>query len=242
MPLANGEKEPLLITRVDDPDAANVSINESNTFQAMLNPSDFSRAREIEYSMKNANGASYINPKFARMGIDRVTFAIVLDNTGVVPPMMNARRNLPVGRRPKADRVEVEDQIKKLKDIVFKYNGKDHEPNHVQLLWGVLIMFCRLEAMSVKYTLFKPSGVPLRAKIDLKFMGYTKGAAADATDQKSSPDLTHLVVVREGDTLPLLCRQIYKDPAYYFEVARYNGLDDFRRLEPGSELRFPPLA
>jgi hypothetical protein len=242
MPLENGEKEPLLITRVDDPGTNKVDVNESNTFQAMLNPSDFSRTRGIEYNMKNALGASYINPKFSRMGIDRATFAVVLDNTGVVPPMMNAASNLPRGRRRKTQRVEVEDQIKKLRDIVFKYNGKEHEPNHVQLLWGALIMFCRLESMSVKYTLFKPSGMPLRAKIDLKFMGYTKGVAADAADKTSSPDLTHIVVVREGDTLPLLCNQIYKDPAYYLEVARFNQLDDFRRLEPGVELRFPPLA
>lgn len=244
MALDNGQKEPLLITRVDNPETNEVSVSENNTFQAMLNPSDFSRTREIEYNMKNAEGDSYINPKFARMGIDRATFAIVLDNTGVVPVMKNAARNREKALKYRGDsaRMEVEDQILKLKKIVFNVDSKAHEPNHVQLLWGALIMYCRLESMSAKYTLFKPSGAPLRAKIDLKFMGYVMGVEADAVDKKNSPDLTHIIVVREGDTLPLLCNQIYKDPAYYMEVARFNGLDDFRRLEPGAELRFPPLA
>ena len=56
-----------------------------------------------------------------------------------------------------------------------------------------------------------------------------------------SPDLTHRRVVKEGDTLPLLCREIYGAPAYYLRVAQVNGLDDFRILTPGQELFFPPF-
>ena len=49
-------------------------------------------------------------------------------------------------------------------------------------------------------------------------------------------------IVRSGDTLPLLTKQVYGSADRYLEVARVNGLDDFRRLTPGQELRFPPLA
>jgi hypothetical protein len=45
-----------------------------------------------------------------------------------------------------------------------------------------------------------------------------------------------------GDTLPLLCFQIYQESKYYVEVARVNGLDDFRNLEPGRQILFPPLG
>ncbi len=55
--------------------------------------------------------------------------------------------------------------------IVYKYDGSNHEPNHVRVLWGNLIFFGRLESMSVEYTLFKPGGEPLRAKIKLSFSG-----------------------------------------------------------------------
>ena len=58
---------------------------------------------------------------------------------------------------------------------------------------------------------------------------------------RSSPDLSHLVEVRDGDTLPLLCDRIYGDAAYYVDVARFNGLDNFRQLTPGVRLHFPPL-
>jgi nucleoid-associated protein YgaU len=59
---------------------------------------------------------------------------------------------------------------------------------------------------------------------------------------RSSPDLSHDVVVVEGDTLPLLCYRIYRDSSYYPEVAQVNGLSNFRRLKPGMRLFFPPLA
>jgi nucleoid-associated protein YgaU len=53
--------------------------------------------------------------------------------------------------------------------------------------------------------------------------------------------MTHVRLVKEGDTLPALTREIYGDYRYYLEVARVNQLDDFRSLEPGTRLFFPPL-
>jgi nucleoid-associated protein YgaU len=49
-------------------------------------------------------------------------------------------------------------------------------------------------------------------------------------------------VVRAGDTLPLLCYQVYEDPSYYLQVAKANNLSNFRKLEQGTELFFPPIA
>jgi nucleoid-associated protein YgaU len=50
------------------------------------------------------------------------------------------------------------------------------------------------------------------------------------------------VEVKAGDTLPMLCYQIYKDSSYYLAVARLNQLQNFRQLQPGQLLRFPPLV
>jgi nucleoid-associated protein YgaU len=67
------------------------------------------------------------------------------------------------------------------------------------------------------------------------------GAERVRRDNASSPDLTHLRDVREGDTLPLLAQEIYGNPHLYLEVARVNRLVNFRRLRPASRLSFPPL-
>ena len=62
-----------------------------------------------------------------------------------------------------------------------------------------------------------------------------------AREKKSSPDLTHERVVKEGDNLPLMTYRIYGDPKYYLEVARVNGLTNFRKLTPGQKIVFPPI-
>ena len=50
-----------------------------------------------------------------------------------------------------------------------------------------------------------------------------------------------ILQVVDGDTLPLLCNKIYKDSSYYIQVAKFNGLNKFRNLKPGTKLKFPPL-
>ena len=95
--------------------------------------------------------------------------------------------------------------------------------------------------MDVEYTVFSPTGKPLRATVKLEIERSLDEEEEQKRKNNSSPDLTHIVIVKAGDTLPLLCQRIYQDTRYYLEVARHNELIDFRNLIPGSELHFPPL-
>ena len=88
--------------------------------------------------------------------------------------------------------------------------------------------------MKVEYQMFKPNGVPLRAKITLSFKGFTDPAQESQVANRSSPDLTHIVTIKEGDTLPLLCDEIYRDSKYYLKVAKANNLVDVRNLKAGN--------
>jgi hypothetical protein len=38
-----------------------------------------------------------------------------------------------------------------------------------------------------------------------------------------------------------MCYRIYGSTGYYLEVAAINGIDNFRNLEPGTRVLFPPL-
>lgn len=226
----SAEKIQLTITRVFVSRSGSLSVDSSAEFKAMLNPSEFSHKRAITYNTRRTLGQVGADTKFSAVNPDTVGFSLVLDGTGVVPKPPGARRQ------------EVEAQIKMLNDVVYKYVGSKHEPGHVRLLWGTLILYGRLTDMSINYTLFKPSGDPLRAKVSLNFNGFMSNKEAEIAAGRSSADLSHVIEVREGDTLPLLCNKIYGDPAYYLEVARFNGLTDFHRLAPGSRLQFPSLA
>jgi hypothetical protein len=212
-------------TKGDTPKATGKSIS------LLINPSEFKLSRRTRYAGSVPMGDTGSGRNFSRMQPARLDFSTVFDGTGVVPIPQNL--SLPP---------EVEDQLNALNDVVYTYNGKEHEPNVVWVLWGRLSFYGRLTSFDIEYTLFRPSGAPLRAKANLSFQGYKNPQEATLEANMSSPDLSHLVVVTEGDTLPLLCHRIYGDSRYYVEVARFNGLPTFRALKPGLTLHFPPLG
>lgn len=204
-----------------------VTVKQSPKFEVMLNPSGYNHQYTISYNQTKTFGQIGTDSKFSAVDAEKVTFDIVLDGTGVVSPGQGAP--------------EVATRIRELNTIAYKYDGNDHQPNHVRLLWSSLIFFGRLDSMSVDYTLFKPSGEPLRAKVKLAFVGFMSKEEQVLKANRSSPDLSHRVLVKEGDTLPLLCYRIYKDASYYQDVATVNNLTNFRDIKPGVWLDFPPL-
>jgi len=197
----------------------------SDTFRAMLNPSSWSHRHTISYDRKAAFGKASPTVRFSGTDEEEVSFDLVLDGTGVVEGATQ----------------DVRTQIERLKGVVYAYDGHQHEPSVVKLSWGSLVFFGRLRGLSVEYTVFEPGGDPLRARAKLAFLGFMTEKEESLRANRSSPDLSHVVVVQRGDTLPLLCHRIYRDAAYYPEVARFNDLTDFRHLEPGTRIRLPPL-
>ncbi|MBC7562514.1 MAG: peptidoglycan-binding protein [Gemmatimonadaceae bacterium] len=228
---ASGQKTQLTLTRCSIRPDGTLSIETAVAFTAMVNPSELSHAHSIAYNTRPTLGQVASDAKFSAINPDTLKFAIVLDGTGVVPSPTP-------GGAPR----DVQTMLGQLNQVVYSYVSDKHEPSHVRVLWGTIIFFGRLDSMSVRYSLFKPSGAPLRAKVDLSFVGTMSKKEGELVSNKSSPDLSHSVLVREGDTLPLLCDRIYNDSSYYPEVARFNGLADFRSLQAGQRLHFPPLG
>jgi Contractile injection system tube protein len=223
-------RTPLTITQLNVAPDGTVSVNRSKRFTALLNPGDYKHQRAISYSQQEVLGQLGSESKFSAVGPDKLNFSLMFDGTGVVPP------NTPADAGK-----DVSTQLRELNEVVYQYDGNHHEPSHVRLLWGTLSMDARMESMSTAFNLFKSSGEPLRAKVELGFVSFVTKKEASLLANRSSPDLTHRVLVREGDTLPLLCQRIYGDARYYLQVARHNGLAGFRLLVPGTTLHFPPL-
>ncbi|NKB82601.1 MAG: peptidoglycan-binding protein [Nitrospirales bacterium] len=208
-------------------DSGKISVDTSKKkFEVMINPSDYTHGFTIQYNKDEALGATGSEQKFDAYKPEKISFDLVIDGTGVVAG---------------TSAVDVKTRMKDLEGTVYKFDGNAHEPQYVRLLWGSLLFYGRLETLSVQYTLFKPSGEPLRAAVKLSFIEFVSKEEEALEANKTSPDLTHIVEVKAGDTLPLLCARIYKDSSYYIDVARWNNLVNFRDIEPGSRLHFPPL-
>jgi len=194
-------------------------------FDAMINPQDITLKEGINYEQAESIGKSEAEPKYKSHKGSTLDFELTIDGTGVVTGVMD----------------NVEDKLKKLREVTLNFDGSIHQPRYVRISWGEVLFDGRCISLSTKYTLFKPDGAPLRATATLSFTSFMDSETAAKLEKKSSPDLTHVRSVRAGDTLPLLCEQIYNDSSKYLQVARVNGLVDFRNLEPGTEIHFPPL-
>jgi hypothetical protein len=199
-----------------------------------INPEQYSRAYKILYNDTQSQGSSQGAPDYNRTLADVVTFQLIFDGTGVVP------HTVPGVIPYMQDGIVT--QINLFLQLAFDYDGDIHSPNFIQLSWGTLVFNCRLSTLNITYTLFKPDGTPLRAKADVTFVEYQAPPETAQEDNALSPDLSRVVTVRAGDTLPLLCYRIYGSSVYYTEVAQVNGMGGFRELIPGMQILFPPLS
>ena len=216
-----GMLEKLVIRAHAKPDYSDSPIGE---FRAFLNPHEITLAYEMEYDSAQGAGTTGSRMEFKKVKPGDLSLTFFLDGTGAT-----------------GEKIDVQARIEEFQTVTG-YNGDIHRPNYLKVAWGTLqVKRCVLKGATIAYKLFRPDGVPLRAVITANFTDNSDDQTRVALAQDQSPDLTHVRLVRAGDTLPALCYRIYGDPGHYLAVARANGLDHFRRLTPGTRIVFPPV-
>lgn len=195
-------------------------------YNAMINPDTIKWQRSIEYNEQQPPNTSAPSQKYKSTPVEKLNFDIVIDCTGIVD----------------SKRVDMNQEISSLESKIYTYNGKIHRPNFVKVQWGKSLVFKGvLKSMDTSYALFRPDGSPLRAKLSLGFSEYISPQSVEELETKKSPDITHLISVVEGNTLPQLCEQTWNNDSYYIQVTQYNQLNKFRNLKGGQKLIFPPI-
>ena len=216
-----GTLERLIIKAYERPDYSGQPVGQ---FDAYVNPNEITIAYEVEYDSAQGAGTTGSRMNFKKMKPGDLSLTFFIDGTGA-------------NGRP----IDVQEKVEKFQTVTG-YNGEIHRPNYLKVVWGTLqVKRCVLKSASIAYKLFKPDGIPLRAVVTAAFTDSADDQTRVALAQDESADLTHLRVVKAGDTLPLLCDRVYGDPFMYLQVAEANGIDDFRALKPGMRIFFPPV-
>jgi nucleoid-associated protein YgaU len=208
-------------------------------FRTLLNPENYIFKYKIEQNDDQASGTSATAPRFNRALPEDLELEFVFDRTGVLTDYGAAGPS--DDKTFKDEGRGVIDDIEHFKKVVFDYNGEEHKPNYLIISWGTLLFKGSLSEMDITFKLFKPDGTPLRATARAKFKGFVEDDLRVAMENNSSPDLTHVREVKKGDTLPLMAFRIYGDSKYYLEVAKANRITNFRKLEVGQRIFFPPI-
>jgi nucleoid-associated protein YgaU len=222
-------------------------------FTAQLNPNSLNIQYAIQYDGEQTQpiASEGREPRYQRSAPTQLDFELMFDGTGVVPSppegIAGALENVPIAgaiASAIAGKDEAYDVIKNIRafnKIVYQKDGNIHRPRMVEIVWGQLVFSGALNSLSYNFKAFKPDGTPLRATAQVSFREAHNGFLQEAKTKTNSPDLTHLVTVKEGDTLPMLSHKMYGDASLYMEVAKVNNLLNIRKLKAGSVLQFPPV-
>lgn len=201
--------------------------NKIEEYTVTFNPEKFSHDFRIAYDKQQAIGSSGTETRYFKTLPESISFSLLFDST--IELEDNKDKN-------------VNTELNKFKDVVFKYNGDIHRPNYLKLIWGNFFFKGQVESMQITYTAFSSEGDPQKATADVHFIQVKEQKTRLSEENKSSPDLTHVYNVKEGDTITIIASRIYGNPRYYLNIAKVNKLKSFREIKPGMQLILPPIV
>ncbi|NER21526.1 MAG: LysM peptidoglycan-binding domain-containing protein [Symploca sp. SIO1C2] len=233
-----------------------ISRKEEGSFVVMFNPESYSLKYVNQHSKYQGINTTGRTPQYSLSQPEELSLTLIFDGTDVTNYLTSQSRLGGIGNTALntlgtavsvgpfsrlVGQTDVYKRVQEFLDLTVKLNGKTHEPNFLEVVWGDLIFNCKLQTVDVKYTLFTRSGQPLRAELGVVFIGSISDKKRVRGDNLQSPDMTHVREVKNSDTLPLIAQEVYEDSAYYIQLARANNLNSFRQLKPGTTIKLPPI-
>lgn len=124
---------------------------------------------------------------------------------------------------------------------LVKIQPKTHAPPRIRVTWGEGLSFKGIvESVDQKFTLFAPSGVPLRATLGVSMREYKTLEEQLAELNLQSSDHTRTHTVLDGDTLASIAREEYGDPRTWRRIADANAeIEDPTAPPLGTQLLIP---
>lgn len=127
------------------------------TYQAMINPDQFSVSMAASYNTDHVKSSSVSLGRFSSMNPIDYSCTLLLDGTGVIPTSKEKKT--------------VKEQLSQLSKVFFTElnGGREYKPNYVRITYCDEIFDCRITSYKIDYTLFNADGTPLRAKVTCSF-------------------------------------------------------------------------
>lgn len=192
-----------------------------------VNPAKVKLSKGIRYAEDKQLGSLNGSNVYVRYQPETLYFECLLDMTNAM--------------EEDDEKKPVHDMVCALEERLYDYNTEGHRPSFVKVQYGDLTFFGQLKTFETEYTLFDPDGIPLRAELKVTLTGYCSQKEEKKQVSKRSPDVSRLVMLKEGQTLAALCHEIYGDPLLVGEVARFNNLNGYRNISAGMEILLPML-
>ncbi|AFO55272.1 MULTISPECIES: LysM peptidoglycan-binding domain-containing protein [unclassified Natrinema] len=202
------------------------------TIDCKFNPNAYTVEKSVNYGELKATGSGASIMQFVDGNAETLSMELFFDTSD----------ELDSKGSPNTERVDVRERYTKHIDTLLSVDGELHAPPVCRFVWGDGIDFTALvQRANKQFTKFLPSGVPVRARVNVVFMEYKTADHHKSEVSPESTDKTKVWTVTDGDTLWLIAAEEYGDSSHWRTIADHNDIEDPRAIEAGDKLELPPL-
>lgn len=192
----------------------------------MFNPHEYVVSKSNTFERDPKNNADVMHITFRESGEQQLVLNLLFDTF-----------------EEKTDVSLITNRLWKLMEVKTRRDRKDTEkvePPYVAFEWGVFRFIAVITSMTQRFTLFLPSGLPVRAKVDITFSqfddkndypGQNPTSGAGAVEQQ--------VQIIAGDRIDTIAAKVYGDAGKWHMIAEHNKIADPLKLQTGQWLMIP---
>jgi hypothetical protein len=212
-----------------------ITTEDGKKIKARYNPEKYSVSKGVQFAEIGIPGLNSPVIQFVRGQNEKVTLELFFDTTeqGMVDNVKDVR-----------------DQTIDVYNLM-KVSTVTHAPPRFYVEWGEskslfgqgagVSPLCVMESMTEEFLLFSPTGVPLRAKLNVTIKEASTVKLDFQQTPRESSDRTKLRTVLRGQRISDIAGLEYGDPTLWRPIAEASGLDNPRVITPGTTLKVPSL-
>jgi hypothetical protein len=197
----------------------------------MFNPEEYTVNRDINYAQTAIPGLSGPILQFVSGNMQTLEMELFLDT---------------YEEHRVADRIQnqagedVRNLTRQITDLM-NIEPTTHAPPVLLFIWASLSFTCVLARASQNFTMFKPDGTPVRARLQVTFNEFRNVDLEAKEIKRETADFSKFHVVGQGETLSSIAAATYGNPKLWRPIALRNRIDDPRAIPAGLRLIVPTL-
>jgi hypothetical protein len=199
-------------------------IPEGETIEVLFNPNQYQLTRGNQFAEVAVPGLGAPPLQFIRGNARTLSMQLFFDTYDPVDANVTQGSDVRQYTQQIINLLEVDSEL--------------HAPPICFFNWGSLSFVGVLERADQTFTMFRSTGIPVRATMDVSL----KEVGQEQAERLQSADFTKRHVVRRGETLSSIAAEKYGDPALWRPIAEENGLDNPLALQTGQVLVIPALV
>lgn len=204
-------------------------VESGSSIVCQFNPVDYDVSNSVRYAEKTVPGGRGAISQFMSGESPTLTMSLLFDT--YIPPSVDT---------PVDGGMDVSLLTSRVVSLTH-ITGSLHRPPIVTFSWGTITFRGIVTDVKQKFTMFLPSGIPVRAKLDVTFKAASDNEMLSRLSPLESPDRTKYRVMKEGEYLWNYANEEYDSPDMWRVIAKENGIMNPLDAGPGQMLKLPPL-